>query len=87
MARCYSEALRRNADEGGSAYWCNILRNKEQTPKQVAYGFVYSQEMNASTKIQENPDDLLDSLYRLYLGREAEDAGLNYWKDKLKGGQ
>ena len=86
VARCYAEALNRNADEGGSAYWCNILRNREQTPKQVANGFVYSPEMNAATKIQENPDALLDSLYRLYLGRPADEGGKAYWRQRIADG-
>ncbi len=83
VARCYSEALSRNSDEGGLNYWCDKLRNKEQTPIQVAWGFVFSPEMDAQRKIVENPDALLDSLYRLYLGRPADEGGKAYWKDRI----
>ena len=83
VARCYSEALSRASDEGGLSYWCTILRNKEQTPIQVAAGFIFSQEMDAQRKIVENPDALLDSLYRLYLGRPADDGGKAYWKGRI----
>ena len=86
VARCYSEALGRSADEGGFSYWRDILRNKEQTPQQVAAGFVFSQEMNAADKIQSNPDALLDSLYKLYLGRSADEAGKEYWKQRIAEG-
>ncbi|MBR4577253.1 MAG: DUF4214 domain-containing protein [Clostridia bacterium] len=83
VARCYSEALSRASDEGGLNYWCDKLRNKEQTPIQVAWGFVFSPEMDAQRKIVENPDALLDSLYRLYLGRPADEGGKAYWKDRI----
>ena len=65
VRRCYSLILGRSADEGGLNYWCDKLRNKEQTPIQVAWGFVFSPEMDAQRKIVENPDALLDALYRL----------------------
>ena len=86
VARCYSEALGRGSDEGGLAYWCNILQNKEQTPQQVAAGFVFSAEMNAAEKIKSNPDVLLDSLYKLYLGRPADEGGKAYWKQRIAEG-
>ena len=86
VSRCYAEALGRGSDEGGLAYWCNILQNKEQTPQQVAAGFVFSDEMNAKEKIESNPDALLDSLYKLYLGRPADEGGKAYWKQRITEG-
>ena len=86
VARCYSEALGRTGDEGGLAYWKNILTSKEQTPQQVAAGFVYSQEMDAGNKLVNNPDALLDSLYKLYLGRTADEAGKDYWRQRIAEG-
>ena len=86
VARCYGEALGRTSDEGGLNYWCGKMLSKEQTPQQVAAGFVFSPEMDAENKIVSNPDALLDSLYKLYLGREADEAGKAYWKDRIAGG-
>ena len=86
VSRCYSEALGRGSDEGGLSYWCNILQNKEQTPQQVAAGFIFSTEMNAAEKIKNDPDALLDSLYKLYLGREADEGGKAYWKQRIADG-
>ena len=48
----------------------------------MAAGFVFSDEMNRK---QLNDEAFIKVLYRLYLGREAEEAGLNFWKEKLKG--
>lgn len=86
VIRCYREALGRGSDEGGLAYWCSILQNRSQTPQQVAAGFVFSDEMNAREKIQNNPDALLDSLYQLYLGRPADADGKAYWKQRIADG-
>ena len=80
--RCYREALNREPDTDGLQFWCNQLTRKTKTFSEVAAGFVFSEEMNRK---QLNDADFVKVLYRLYLGREAEDAGLNYWKDKLKG--
>ena len=86
VERCYTEALGRQADEGGFSNWCSILREKRQTPQEVAAGFVFSQEMNAAGKLHSDPDSLLNSLYRLYLGREADPEGREYWKQQIAGG-
>lgn len=86
VSRCYNEALGRGSDEGGLSYWCNILQNKEQTPQQVAAGFIFSTEMNAAEKIKNDPDALLDSLYKLYLGRTADEGGKTYWKQRIADG-
>ena len=86
VERCYNQALSRASDEGGKSYWVNMIESKQQTPQQVATGFVMSEEMNAAEKANSDPDALLDSMYRLYLGREADEGGKAYWKDKLKNG-
>ena len=86
IERCYVQALHRSSDEGGKNYWVKKIETKEQTPQQVATGFVMSTEMNAAQKATTDPDALLDSLYRLYLGREADEGGKAYWKDKLANG-
>ena len=52
VERCYSEALGRGSDEAGFNSWCSILRERVQTPQQVAWGFVFSPEMNAAQKIR-----------------------------------
>lgn len=84
--RCYREALGRAGEEAGLNYWCSILRTRQMTPKRVADGFVFSQEMDAARKLTEDPDALLDALYRLYLGREADPEGKAHWKTRIANG-
>ena len=86
VERCYNQALNRASDAGGKSYWVNMIESKQQTPQQVATGFVMSPEMNAANKATSDPDALLDSMYRLYLGREADEGGKAYWKEKLAAG-
>ncbi len=86
ISRCYREGLGRTADIGGLNYWCDELLTDRMTAQEVAAGFVFSPEMNAAQKITEDPDALLDSLYRLYLGREADAAGKEYWKHRIAEG-
>nr|AHF24882.1 hemolysin-type calcium-binding region [uncultured bacterium Contig21] len=83
VSRCYREALGRNADAEGLHFWCMKLVSNEMSFKQVAKGFVFSQEMR-NKKL--NNEAFIKTLYRLYLGREAEAAGLSFWKNKMADG-
>ena len=54
VSRCYEQALKRGGDAGGLNHWCQQLMDHVQTPKQVASGFVLSQEMiNRCNEIKE----------------------------------
>ena len=81
VTRCYREALNRAPDENGLLFWCNELTGKTRSFSEVAAGFVFSDEMNNKNL---NDEAFIKVLYRLYLGREAEPAGLEFWKGKLK---
>ncbi len=83
VERCYIQALNRNSDAVGLENWINILKNKEQSPKQVASGFVFSQEMISRNLSNE---ETVDMFYRLYLGREADPAGRASWIDAMNNG-
>ena len=84
VERCYKQALGRNGEPSGINYWVNILNNKERTPAEVAYGFVFSIEC-----VNKNLSNIefTRMLYRLYLGREAEAGGAEYWAAMLNNGQ
>lgn len=82
VTRCYREALNRKPDEKGLEFWCNELTLKAKTFSEVAAGFVFSDEMKGK---QLSDEAFIKMLYRLYLDREAEEAGLNFWKNQLKG--
>ncbi len=81
--RCYTEVLNRAGEEGGLNNWCEAILSRTQTPKNVAAGFVFSQELqnrNLST------EETVDMLYRLYLGREADPDGKAYWLQQMAEG-
>ena len=83
VQRNYVYALNRRGEPSGLNYWTDILLSKSQTPRQVCYGFVFSKECinkNLSNR------DFVYMLYRLYLGREPEKAGLDYWLNILNRG-
>ena len=81
VQRCYQEALKRDGEAAGLNYWCQILLSKGQTPRQVASGFIFSDEVkNKGLSL----DDTLELLYRLYLGRDSDAPGKAYWKDLVE---
>lgn len=81
--RCYSEALGREADLGGLNTWCNVIVSGQKTPQGVAAGFVFSAE--CKSKYPGN-EEFVKMLYRLYMGREADEGGLNNWVKVLENG-
>ena len=83
VGRCYAEALNRQGESGGLNYWCGQIISGSQTPKQVAAGFVFSQELNDRNLSDEEKIDLL---YRLYLGRPADQGGKEYWMSQMAAG-
>jgi hypothetical protein len=81
--RCYTQALGRKGDASGLNSWTGTLLNKKKTPKAVAKNFVFSGE---ATKKNLNNTEFVKMLYRLYMGREADNGGLKYWVGLLDKG-
>lgn len=81
--RLYTIALGRPADVDGLNDWTGRLLAKAETPKQVAAGFVFSQEM--SDRGLDN-ETYATMLYRTMMGREPDTAGLNDWVNRLQSG-
>ena len=80
VIRNYRYALGRNGDIDGLNYWCEQIITGQQAPKQCAKNFVFSTEcVNKGL----SDTDFVKMLYNLYMGREADQAGLNYWIDQL----
>ena len=79
--RCYSLCLGREADEGGLEGWCKAIITGSNTAKQAAYGFVYSDEFKNRNFSDE---EYVRILYRVFMGREADGAGLNAWMNVLQ---
>lgn len=81
--RCYEKALGRKGEVDGINDWCSIILSKTQSPKEVAYGFVFSAE---STNRGRNNADFTEMLYNLCLGRESDENGKADWVNKLNQG-
>lgn len=81
VSRLYNLALNRRPDAPGLNDWTNRLLTKKETPKQVAWGFVFSEEMTAR---QLSNADFVTMLYRTMLNREPEDVGLQDWVSRLE---
>lgn len=81
--RLYTTCLGRNPDIPGRDYWASRLHNHEITGTQTAWGFYWSSEyLNAN----HSNDEYVDSLYRTFLGREADPEGRAYWMNRLNSG-
>lgn len=81
--RLYNVALTRDAEQAGLADWNNKLSSKKQTAAEVAQGIFFSAEFQ-----NKNYSDVqyVKFLYRTMFGREADEAGLKGWVQKLDSG-
>ncbi|MCQ2516919.1 MAG: DUF4214 domain-containing protein [Saccharofermentans sp.] len=79
----YSSTLDRNPDNTGFDYWYNKITREGMSGEDVAWGFVFSNEM-ANKNL--NNEQFVRVLYRAFLGREADPTGLQYWLNKLASG-
>lgn len=77
--RMYKNALGREPDADGEAYWCANLANG-MSGIQMASGFFFSDEFNNH---RYDNEEFVKLLYQTILGREADKAGLADWTSKL----
>ena len=82
VQRCYTKALDRAFDQGGVDYWVSEMR-KGTSPQEVAKKFIFSEEADAKGR---SNDEFIRTMYRLYMGREADDGGLAYWNEQMANG-
>ena len=82
--RNYEAFLGRTPDETGHLYWVTKLVKKESTPKDVAYGFVFSKEL-LNRKLSN--EQFVRVLYQGLFDREADSDGFNVWMRELKSGK
>ena len=83
IVRIYHRALGRDFDAAGVNYWCEQVLSGKKTPKDVAVSFFNSKEF-----IQKylGNHDFVSVLYRTFMDREPDSAGLAYWEKKLEDG-
>lgn len=84
VVRCYRLCLGRDADESGLNGWCNAILTGKNTAKQAAAGFVFSDEFK---KKNLSDTEYVKTLYRVFMDREADGAGLNAWVKVLRSGK
>ena len=83
VERMYTIVLNRPAEPEGLAYWKAGLLDGSLTGSQMAKDFLYSEEFIGRNT---NDEEYLKILYRAFLDREAEAAGLAYWNEKMQQG-
>lgn len=81
--RIYVQGLGRPGEEDGLNYWCSAIQNGNRTPQQVAEYFITSQEFRMKGLSDE---EYVKVLYRVFMGREYDQEGLDFWVGQLRGG-
>ncbi|MCR5617847.1 MAG: leucine-rich repeat protein [Clostridiales bacterium] len=78
--RLYTECLGREPEEGGLKFWSLGLTNLELTGSAAAHEFFFCKEFN-----DHNFDnkELITRMYRTFMGREPDDAGMTFWLDSM----
>jgi hypothetical protein len=79
VMQLFRDALRREADTSGLAYWKGLLDARTSDRGALVETFLFSPESEASTR----------QAARLYLatfGRTADASGLGYWAERLQNG-
>lgn len=83
VKRLYYYSFGREADEAGLQDWSNRLTSQEENGGQVVMGFLFSDEfLNKNCSNEE----YVMTLYRVFLGREPDQDGKQYWLGKLNSG-
>lgn len=78
----YRTFLGRAPEPGGLGHWVALVL--QQSPEDAIKGIAASDE--AYSRVGQNVQEFARSLYRRILGREGEQAGLNYWFQALQNG-
>ena len=83
VSRCYRHILGRAATDKELEKWVGQMTNGTKTADQIARGFLFSDEFKGKNVSNEA---LIRILYKVYLNREADPAGLASWTAKLDSG-
>ena len=81
--RMYTQALGRSGEEDGLNHWCKTIQSGVKTPEQVAESFITSAEFKNKNLSDE---EYIKVLYRTFMGREYDQAGLEHWISELNRG-
>ena len=79
----YREVLGRDGEETGLNDWCRAILKKQATPEQAAESILMSREF---TDKDLDDEEYVKVLYRAFMGREYDQAGLDAWVNALEEG-
>ena len=83
VERLYTEALGRPSEEAGKKYWIGEITSGRKTGADCGLFFLLGEEFT-NRKLSE--EDLVETLYKTFFGRESEPDGKAYWVGQLKNG-
>lgn len=83
VTRLYQTTLHRSPEVDGLNYWVQSIGTKQKTPYLVAEQIVCSQEFK---NYNYSNDEYVTILYRVFLDREPDGAGKQYWLNRLSAG-
>lgn len=83
VKRLYQTCLGREPENEGFEYWTNKLVSREADGASAGAEFVFSKEY-----LDKNTPNIeyLTMLYRVFMNREPEEGGINYWKNEMING-
>jgi len=80
VVRLYAHTLFRAPDARGLAFWTDHLVSGRRTATEVARSFIFSNEMNNQHLTNRQ---FIERLYIAFLGRPADDSGLEFWLNRM----
>ena len=83
VTRCYKVALGREPEPAGFNDWTSKLNNGQIVGFVIAREFIFSDEYKSKNK---SDDEFVKDLYMMFVDREPEQAGYDYWMSKLSSG-
>ncbi|MCR5803442.1 MAG: DUF4214 domain-containing protein [Clostridia bacterium] len=84
VSNLYSVVLGREADQAGLDFWCDNLTYMRDTAKTCAKGFYDSPEFSKLYSGM-NDEARVKAFYKVFLGRDPEGEGLQFWMNEIKG--
>ncbi|MCQ2533843.1 MAG: DUF4214 domain-containing protein [Clostridia bacterium] len=82
VQRLYLNTLGRDAEPAGLAYWADEINGGKPAVEVVQFFF----EGEEFTNKQMNDSEYVEVLYNTLFGREADQAGLDYWTEQIAQG-
>lgn len=83
VTRCYQLAFQRTADPEGFEYWKKEIVEQRRTGVDVVHCFIFSDEYKAQNT---SDSQFVKDLYTMFMGREPDQAGYDYWCEKIASG-